>query len=212
MQVRGPRDALPGLQTVRVSTLRQRKGSDVTSIKEKDSQRWEFLRRLYEATDATPKRRSESQGVIAETMGLGAQTCNQIVHWLIEHSYAEPHGMTEDVEITTLGVDKVESELRADYEITEPDALTPLQAREIEAFLTRLQLAEARRPMELSPTDAAVVDAYRQTIEVQLRSPRPNRSIIRSALRTLGRILESGVGSTLASGAIELAKRLTQAT
>jgi hypothetical protein len=184
----------------------------VTSIEENDQQRWEFLRRLYEATDATPTLRSESQGIIGETMGLDAQTCNQIVHWLIEHSYAEPHGMSEDLEITTLGVDKVESELCAEDEITEPDALTPLQAREIEAFLTQLQLAQARGQMELSPTDAAVVDANRQTIEIQLRSPKPNRSIIRSALRTLGRIFESGVGSTLAYGAIELAKRLTQAT
>ena len=184
----------------------------MTSIEEDDQQRWEFLRRLYEATDGTPKFRSESQGIIGETMGLDAQTCNQVVHWLIEHSYAEPHGMSEDLEITTLGVDKVESELRAEDEITEPDALTPFQAREIEAFLTQLQLAQARGQMELSPTDAAVVDANRQTIEIQLRSPKPNRSIIRSALRTLGRIFESGAGSTLAYGAIELAKRLTQAT
>ena len=192
--------------------LCQRKGSDLTSFEENDQQRWEFLRRLYEATDATPKLRSESQGIIGETMGLDAQTCNQIVHWLIEHSYAEPHGMSEDLEITTLGVDKVESELRSEDEITEPDALTPRQAREIAAFLTQLQLAQARGQMELSPTDAAVVDANRQTIEIQLRSPRPNRSIIRTALRTLGRIFESGAGSTLAHGAAELSKRLTQAT
>ena len=184
----------------------------MTSIEENDQQRWAFLRRLYEATDATPKLRSESQGIIGETMGLDAQTCNQIVHWLIEHSYAEPHGMSEDLEITTLGVHKVENELCAEDEITEPDALTPLQAREIEAFLTQLQLAQARGQMELSPTDAAVIDANRQTIEIQLRSPKPNRSIIRSALRTLGRIFESGAGRTLANGALELAKRLTQAT
>ncbi len=207
MQVRQSWDVSLGLWPAR-----QRKGSDVTSIEEKDQQRREFLRRLYEATDATPKLRSESQGIIGETMGLDAQTCNQIVHWLIEHSYAEPHGMSEDLEITTLGVDKVERELHAEHEITEPDALTPLQAREIEAFLTQLQLAQARGQMEMSPTDAAVVDANRQTIEIQLRSPKPNRSIIRSALRTLGRIFESGAGSTLAYGAIELAKRLTQAT
>jgi hypothetical protein len=172
----------------------------VTSIKEKDSQRWEFLRRLYEATDATPKRRSESQGIIGETMGLGAQTCNQIVHWLIEHSYAEPHGMSEDVEITTLGVNKVESELRADYEITEPDALTPLQVGGIKAFLTQLQHAQALGQLALSPTDAAVVDANRQTIEIQIRSPKPKRSIIKSALRNLGRILESNAGSALEHG------------
>ena len=127
----------------------------MTSIEEDDQQRWEFLRRLYEATDGTPKFRSESQGIIGETMGLDAQTCDQIVHWLIEHNYAEPHGMSEDVEITTLGVDKVESELRAEHEITEPDALTPLQARELEAFLTQLRLAQAHGHMELSPTDAA---------------------------------------------------------
>ena len=184
----------------------------MTSIEETDQRRWEFLRRLYEATDATPKLRSESQGIIAETMGLDAQTCDQIVHWLIEHSYAEPHGMSEDLEITILGVDRVEREVCAEDGVTEPDALTPLQAREIEVFLTQLQLAQARGQMELSPTDAAVVDANRQTIEIQLRSPKPNRSIIRSALRTLGRILEGSAGSALAYGAIELAKRLTQAT
>jgi hypothetical protein len=212
VQVREPRDVSLQFPMVRVSTVCQRKGSGVTLIKEKDRQRWEFLRRLYEATDATPKLRSESQGIIGETMGLDAQTCNQIVHWLIEHSYAEPHGMSEDLEITTLGVDKVECELHREDEVTEPDALTPVQAREIEAFLTQLQLAQARGQMELSATDAAVVDANRQTIEIQLRSPKPNRSIIRSALRTLGRILESGAGTALAYGAIELSKRLTQAT
>jgi hypothetical protein len=190
---------------------RQRR-PDVISIKEQDRQRWEFLRRLYEATDAIPTLRSESQGTICEAMGLDAQTCNQIVHWLIEHGFAEPHGMSEDVEITTLGVDKVESELHADSEITEPDALTPLQSREIEGFLRHLQLAQSRGQMELSLTDTAVVDANRQTIEIQLRSPKPNRSIIRSALRTLGRIFESSGGGALAYGAIELAKRLTQAT
>ena len=188
------------------------KGCDVTSIEETDQRRWEFLRRLYEATDATPKLRSESQGIIAETMGLDAQTCDQIVRSLIGHSYAEPHGMSEDLEITILGVDRVEREVCAEDGVTEPDALTPLQAREIEVFLTQLQLAQARGQMELSPTDAAVVDANRQTIEIQLRSPKPNRSIIRSALRTLGRILEGSAGSALAYGAIELAKRLTQAT
>ena len=42
----------------------------MTSIEQKDRQRWEFLRRLYEATDGTPKLRSESQGIIAETLNF----------------------------------------------------------------------------------------------------------------------------------------------
>jgi hypothetical protein len=41
-------------------------------------------------------------------MTVGAEHSGpiQIVHWLIEHSYAEPRGMSEDLEITTLVVDK----------------------------------------------------------------------------------------------------------
>lgn len=61
-------------------------------------------------------------------------------------------------------------------------------------------LSDEAPKLGLAHADSAQLNAELQTVDTQLSSPRPNRSVIQEALRSIRNILEGCVGSILATG------------
>ena len=88
--------------------------------------------------------------------------------------------------------------------------LNVVEQRQVESFLHDLGAAiEADGAGQTDPDDVAVLDVEKETIETQLRSPRPNRGVVRSALVSIGTLLEAAAANTLGQVAFEVARRLS---
>ena len=87
-----------------------------------------------------------------------------------------------------------ELDASASHERTVQFLTVPEQQR-LERFLSDLEAALERGEQPADPEDQAVLDAERQTLDVQLRSPKPNRGVVRSALRSIGRVFEGGAAN-----------------
>ncbi|MGI9072250.1 MAG: hypothetical protein ACR2JB_13275 [Bryobacteraceae bacterium] len=62
------------------------------------------------------------------------------------------------------------------------------------------RLSHEAAKLGLQPVDNAQLDAEVRTVDTQLSSPRPNRTVIGEALRSIRNILEGCAGSILATG------------
>jgi len=81
------------------------------------------------------------------------------------------------------------------------------QPEAIKAFLENLR--DALKSLQISPEQKLEVDAELQTLEAQVKSPKPKSSILRESLSSIRRILESAGGGAAAHLLVELGKLLT---
>lgn len=74
------------------------------------------------------------------------------------------------------------------------------QYQELDVDVIRQVVEQLRAVVsELSGEERAIADAHLVTIDAQLKSPRPDRSILRNALTALRRVAEQALGSALGS-------------
>ena len=81
------------------------------------------------------------------------------------------------------------------------------EQRTVEKVVTEFRKAEQEGDLDsLDHNDRAEAEAEVETLEAQLHSPRPKRSIVSSALRSLGDILHRGLGSAAGAGIVVVAQ------
>jgi hypothetical protein len=181
----------------------------MASIEVRDQQRWDFLRRLYDATDATPKLKSENFRVIGEAMGLDEEGATNVAQWLVDRGFAEWHAMGGWISITALGVDQVEDDMRTNAAMATADIASPQDVRDVEAFLYRVAVAVERGELQLDDDAKGELDANRDAIAAHMRSPRPKRSVLRVLLGVVGTVVLGAGGNALYDAAMQLVHRLT---
>ena len=80
--------------------------------------------------------------------------------------------------------------------------LSVVERRVVETLLTALERAESSGEFDRLPAELrAELEADKATIEAQLRSPKPKRSVIREALKSLRDSAVVGFGGALGAGA-----------
>ncbi|HET6811916.1 MAG TPA: hypothetical protein VFH50_12985 [Acidimicrobiales bacterium] len=80
--------------------------------------------------------------------------------------------------------------------------LTHDEQRRVEALVRQLRQLEEDGQLADDPEDRAEAVAEIETIEAQLRSPRPKRSIVRAALSSLGGIVHDALGAAAGAGMV----------
>jgi hypothetical protein len=183
----------------------------LVSIEERDRWRCGFLRHLYDATDGEPGLHKEVNiRTICAQIDLDGDTCSTTAQWLVDRQFAEwdPRG-GGFIGITRQGADKVEDDFRVAAGSGAADVASPADVRAVEAFLGQVALGLERGDVKLDATANATLDANKATIEAQLRSPEPSRSILRVAVGVMARLLEGATGSALGAAAVLLVQKLT---
>lgn len=152
----------------------------MATIHQKQRWRSELLRLLYQEVDGVPQLRDVDYRTLGPKAGLTDPELSNAIQWLVDNGLAEWTALGGSLGITPEGVNAVEEEATA-----QPDAqievATAADVQVVEAFLIELrrledELANARE-------ERAVIDAERAALEAQLRSPRPNKGVLRAALK-----------------------------
>lgn len=178
----------------------------IATQSERDRQRATFLRRLHEVNEVEGRDRVNFRQ-IGQDIGVDEREASRIMDYLIERGLAEGVALGGSIRILPNGVDQVEEwEREAEAAGAHLVVLTTVEQRKVEAALTALTTDEVED--KLDGDDRAEFDADRETITVQLRSPRPKREIVFSSLR---RMLDFAIqtGATVAGAAISKALGLT---
>jgi hypothetical protein len=85
------------------------------------------------------------------------------------------------------------------------------EVRLVEAVVTQFQRADDEGELDaLDPDDHAEAAAEVETLNAQLRSPKPKRSIVRAALSSLSAIMQNAVGAAIGVGLVEAVQEATR--
>lgn len=176
----------------------------MATIEEKRRWRFELLRVLYEEVDGVPRRRDVDYRTLGPKVGLTDPDLRNAVQWLVDNGMAEWVALGGSLGITPEGVNAVEESVTSDAQV-HIEVATTAEVQIVERFLGELrrlddELAAARE-------ERAVIDAERVALEAQLRSPRPNKGVMRAALRGVAWAAQaagSGVVGAAALRALQL--------
>ncbi|MCZ6690926.1 MAG: hypothetical protein O7H41_15155 [Planctomycetota bacterium] len=193
-------------------------------VQERKATRFRFLRELYDRSDGnemSPQNMSE----IARSIGIGHRQAIDVTTYLRNEGLLEFPSLSETIVITHEGFKEIEKALSSPDEpstyfppvnlivigemsggaiqqgTTDSLQVVILQPEEV-ATITRL-LDETRQALEevgVSDSSSSDLRADLNTLESQLRSSRPKRSIVRECLISARAVLEAATGTALASG------------
>lgn len=222
----------PGAEELRrLRRTRPRQGAPATGLEDRRRRRAVFMRALYELVDASTLA-SVLPSEVGRAAGLASEEAESVVEYLENDGLVETQTFDGDLSITHRGVTEVEQSLARPDEPTEhfPPAATVYVAGDaygfqvgtshstqqvelaleadargaIAAFAQALREAVAELPQETRETARADLD----TVDAQLRSPRPRRAVLREALRSLRAVAEGAAGSGAFAGVAVLAQTL----
>ncbi|MGO9873185.1 MAG: hypothetical protein ACLPVY_05240 [Acidimicrobiia bacterium] len=129
---------------------------------------------------------------IAKTLGLEESEVDTISRYLVDQGYATFPVMGNVISITASGTNRAEQiidEREREAVAIAGLILTHLEVEQLEAAIGPLRAALDSGDVPLQGDDLAEFDADVQTIQDQIRSPRPKREIVRAALRSIGDFL-----------------------
>lgn len=215
----------------RLRRTRPRQEAPAAGLEDRRRRRAAFMHALYELVDASTLL-SALPSEVAGRAGFAPEEAESVVEYLENDGLIEMQTFDGDVSITHRGVKEVEQSLARPDEPTEhfPPAATVyitgdvygLQAgtsqstQQVEivleagargaiaAFAQALREAVEQLPDDERETALADLD----TVNAQLRSPRPRRAVLREALRSLRAVAEGAAGSGAFAGAAALAQSL----
>lgn len=207
-------------------------------VLQRDALRLAFLRRLYDETDGST-RAMVPLDQLAEALNLGRADAARILDYLRAEGLAGVAGAGPLVEITHFGVLEVEESIRNPDRGTEHFTPAVIQQTilignqisnssiafaggdiqqvhqpgidviELTALVRELAALVARLGLSEDEQRAAALDL--ETVEVQLRSPQPNRAVLREALKSVRTIVEGAIGGAATPEVADLVHRLAHA-
>ena len=197
----------------------------MTPIDIKRANRFRFLQALYEATDGNPTR-YVSRHELGESIGLTEEETSDAFHFLRREGLIRLIGGRGVIVIEHEGVRQIENALQQPDHPTEyfppvniiniqsmhgsqivqgstQTTITnqPVTAPDIEdlrRLLTEIKELASKVNIEGDAKDE--FDSECATIEAQLKSPRPKRTIIREGLASIRTILEGAAGEAIGAG------------
>jgi hypothetical protein len=202
---------------------------DVMSLEEERQQRIEFMRRLKDEIDGSSAW-SVDPRIIGHRMGLHGWDTSAIVNQLVEAALVEEvYG--EEVRLTDAGRREVEQS----QSVSTDSQMAPkismhfsgnaygVQAgtvgsnqyvavnlvserATIQAFLTALRQELDELPISAEERDIVTSDI--DTVEAQLRSPKPRNAVLREAVSSLREVVLGAAGSGAFAGLVELAQHI----
>lgn len=214
----------------RLRRTRPRQPAPAAGLEDRRQRRAAFMHALYELVDASTLA-SALPSEVGRTAGLALEEAESVVEYLENDGLIETRTLAGDVSITHRGVKEVEQSLARPDEPTEhfPPATvyvagdvyglqagTSNSTQQVEVVLDADAsraigaFAQALREVvdELPDDEREAARADLDTVDAQLRSPRPRRAVLREALRSLRAIAESATGSGAFAGAAALAQLL----
>ncbi len=174
----------------------------------KKRQRSAVLRALYELGGGNPLQPVEVRRV-RERSGVPEGDMYATLNWLADRGQLmfEPGG--SEVRITQDGADDAEDNKPTEGRPTGAILLSPEVRAEIEGWLRKVNVADQEGDLDkLDHDDRSELDAERQTIVAQSRSPRPKAGIVRAALGRAGEILSQSMAAFLGAEAVNLVSRI----
>ena len=178
----------------------------MASVQERREWRGRLLRLLYDAVDGTPQVMDVDYRTLGPQARVDAPELSNAVQWLVDNGLAEWTALGGSLGITPHGVNEVEDDVEQYEPSVEVELATVEDRRLIEAFLTKLRSLEDS--LDLAPGNQAALEAERTTLEVQLRSPRPNKGVLRAAVRGIAWLAQQVGGGVLGNAAFEVLKAL----
>lgn len=170
-----------------------------------------MLEALYELLDLPGRGNWLRYDQWAPEAGVDPREADLAADWLIARGLAKRPAMGRLLEITPEGIDAVEESQREepnDVGSGAVDVLTVAEHRQVEPALAEIQKFLDEHRDELDPEDAMDLDAQVQTIEAQMRSSRPRRSVIGAALAAVRWVGIAGVGGVVGNAAFNGAANL----
>jgi hypothetical protein len=200
-----------------------------------DGLRLAFLRRLYDETDGNP-RVMVHLDQIAKPLELQHAEAMQVLDYLRGEGLAEVRAFGPMIEITHFGIVEVEDSIRqpdrgtlhfspaviqqtilignqisnSPFAVAGGDIEQVVEAPiDVDAVADLVGELRALVGVLTIPEDRAQVVALDlETVDAQLRSPRPNRGILREALKSTKAIAEGAVGGAATPELVDLLHRL----
>lgn len=172
----------------------------------RQEQRRSFLIELYRRTDNGDRlsRQGRYQDV-GDALGLTPDEAERLALELMDAGWAEFPVMGEMV-VTPEGRRKVEEWLAPEAAVIQA-VITVEQQREIEVVLKDLRNAVEEEGPSLAPDDEADLRAQLETVDAQLRSPRPRRDILAMAFGILRDVAVQAVGAASGQALVHVATR-----
>jgi hypothetical protein len=204
----------------------------------RDALRLAFLRRLYDGTDGNP-RHMVHLDEIAAPLELGHADAMQVLDYLRGEGLAEVRAFGPLIEITHFGIQEVEESIRNPDRGTvhfspaviqqtifignrisnSPIAVASGDVQQAVASAIDLEaLANLVRELRASLPSVGIDDDQRlavildlESADAQLRSPKPNRAVLREALKSTKSVMEGAIGGAMTPELVDLLHRLGHA-
>jgi hypothetical protein len=142
----------------------------------------ELLDALYEAAHGRIHEFVEAKHVSAE-IGMSEDDADGALSFFKQKGWIDNLTFGGTLTLTALGIERAEqNRARRELETTAAPApiLTVVELRQVEAALVHLDRADVAA--HLAGVELAEYEAARATVDAQLRSPRPKRSIISESM------------------------------
>jgi hypothetical protein len=191
---------------------------DIQELKHK---RFQYLKKLYDTTEG-----SELAGVnfqqLGDELGFSHSETDRIEEYLVGEGLIEHVSLGGEIGITHRGVVEVESALSKPDEPTtyfppvnyihveqmigsqiqqgtnQSSQVLTYSTNDIEAIAKFVADLKARLPdLKLDAETQAEAESDTETIEAQIKSPRPKHAIIKECLLSLRKVLESAAGGAI---------------
>lgn len=169
------------------------------SLEDRELERAAFLMTIYELTDGESMNET-SIGAVAAKVGVDDENGWNLYRWASDRTLTSDH-MTmggTGLSLSARGIDAVEDMLRKGSQ--PPKSVLVLSAEEmrsVEVFLTEYRRAEEADDVPVSGEERLELDAEVQTIEAQMRSPKPKRRVVKASLNEVRHLLRGASGSGL---------------
>jgi hypothetical protein len=176
-----------------------------------ERQEWRrlLLERLFDASDGVAIRDDFDYRELTDGFGLtDASEADVVAQRLVDEGFAEWVAMGGQIGITPAGVE--EEERRRAAGAADPElAVLPLALLgDVETFVSIVRGAIERGDLRSHPEEQAVAEADLVSVEAQLRSPRPKRTVIRTLVHGIKVVADDARAGVIGAAAFELLRKL----
>jgi hypothetical protein len=197
------------------------------SVDDIQQKRWLFLRYLYDDARNTPPGQLQNlpSTIVVDALGLHPDEGSHIEEYLAEKGLIECVGFGSTLRITSAGIDVVEQALLSPESptrffpainvmnisggihhslvqqgaVASPQSLNTDRVDTTELRTLLLEIRSQTAYLDLASASQQELESDLRTIEVQIESPSPKKSILRESLGSAQRILEGAGGSFVAA-------------
>jgi hypothetical protein len=174
----------------------------VAEVTELIQRRNQVLMAAYEITDGGDPSQGAPPASVCDATGLSKEDVAQAFRWVLARGLATS-SLSDSLWLTPAGVDRAEELMQEQESQDDPASaaavLTVVEYRTLERFIQEVRGLLESAPLD--PEDRADAEAQLDTIEAQMRSPRPRRRLIGMALGWLKAAGGAAVGGALGNAA-----------